>query len=121
MKQRQKSTCCYIHTNPLNLFQEKTKYTYIKMGFGRQVSLRNRANKELNYRRNRNQVCGLCSHSENRLLGVLALVSAWSQPAFSYYRYQGFSRIEAMQALQFSNLELTNSQYISLKKHELLS
>lgn len=61
-------------------------------------------------------MCGLRSHPGNRLLGVLAVVSNWSLPAFSYYRHQGSSRIEAKQALQFSNLELTNSQRISLKK-----
>lgn len=51
--------------------------------------------------------------------GVLAVVSDWSLPAFNYYRHQGSSRIEAKQALQFSNLELTNSQCISLKKKNL--
>lgn len=68
------------------------------------------------HRRNRNKVCRLCSHPGNRLLGVLATVGDWSLPAFSYSRHQGSSRIEAKQALQFSNLELTNSQCISLKK-----
>lgn len=51
----------------------------------------------------------------NRLLGALALLSGWSlsPPAIVA---QGSSRLEAKQALQFSNLELTNSQFISFKK-----
>ena len=38
---------CYIYNKSAYLFQEKIKCSYIKVGFGRRVSLRNRTNKEL--------------------------------------------------------------------------
>jgi len=89
------------------------------VGCGRHVSLRNRANKELSTEEIGTKCVGSAATQGTDYWGVLAVVSDWSLPAFNYYRHQGSSRIEAKQALQFSNLELTNSQCISLKKKNL--
>lgn len=101
-------------TKSAYLLQQKIKCFSIKGGIWRACFIQKQGHPRVKHGRNRKQDCGLRGRG-NRLLG-LGPRERLQPPAFSYYGHQGSSRIEAKQALQFSNLELTNSQRRSLKK-----
>lgn len=98
----------YAYTKCAYFLRENIKCTYRSVGFGR-------ANKELSTEETGTK-CVDTVATQRTDWGCSGFSEWLEPPASSYCRHQGSSRLEAKQALQFSNLELTNRQHKSLKK-----
>lgn len=83
-----------------------------KCGFGQ--ALTNKANQELSTEERATKCVGpTATGTEAGCAGL----GEWPEPiGLQLLSAQGSSRLEAKQALQFSTLELTDSQFISFKK-----
>lgn len=58
-----------LHTKSTYLLQEKIKCMSVKCGIWLACFIKKQGQQRVKHRRNRNKVCGLCSHPGNRLLG----------------------------------------------------